>query len=53
MLRVDGEPALGGRQQFAGEHTSSDFLDYMNGGVQSGTPACAVLIKVIGTSHVS
>ncbi len=26
MLEVAGEPALGGRLQFAGEHTSSDFL---------------------------
>ena len=45
MLEVAGEPALGGRQQFAGEHTSSDFLGYMNGGVQSGNRASAALIK--------
>ena len=47
MLEVAGEPALGGRLQFAGEHTSSDFLGYMNGGVQSGNRAAAALIKTL------
>ena len=42
-----GEPALHGRLQFAGEHTSSDFLGYMNGGVQSGNRAAAALIKTL------
>ena len=37
MLEVAPEPALGGRLQFAGEHTSSDFLGYMNGGVKAAT----------------
>ena len=47
MLEVAAEPALGGRLQFAGEHTSSDFLGYMNGGVQSGNRASEALIKVM------
>jgi monoamine oxidase len=47
MLELAGEPALGGRLQFAGEHTSSDFLGYMNGGVQSGNRAAAALIKTL------
>jgi monoamine oxidase len=47
MLEVAGEPALGGRLQFAGEHTSSDFLGFMNGGVQSGNRAAAALIKTM------
>jgi monoamine oxidase len=47
MLEVAGEPALHGRLQFAGEHTSSDFLGYMNGGVQSGNRAAAALIKTL------
>ena len=44
---VAAEPALDGRLQFAGEHTCSDFLGYMNGGVQSGNRAAAALIKVM------
>ncbi len=47
MLELAGEPALHGRLQFAGEHTSSDFLGYMNGGVQSGNRAAAALIKTL------
>ena len=46
MLDEAGKPALGGRLQFAGEYTSSDFLGYMNSGVQSGNRAAA-LIKVM------
>ena len=38
MLEVAPEPALGGRLQFAGEHTCSDFLGYMNGGVVKRQP---------------
>ena len=53
MLEVAGEPALGGRLQFAGEHTSSDFLGYMNGGVQSGNRAAAALIKTPGTAQIN
>jgi monoamine oxidase len=47
MLEAAGEAALGGRLQFAGEHTSSDFLGYMNGGVQSGNRAAKALIKAM------
>jgi monoamine oxidase len=47
MLETAGEPALDGRLQFAGEHTSSDFLGYMNGGVQSGNRAAAALIETL------
>ena len=47
MLEVAGEPALGGRLQFAGDHTSSDFLGFMNGGVQSGNRAAAALVEVM------
>ncbi len=47
MLEVAGEPALGGRLQFAGEHTSADFIGFMNGGVQSGNRAAKALIKTL------
>jgi monoamine oxidase len=47
MLEMASEPALHGRLQFAGEHTSSDFLGYMNGGVQSGNRAAKALIKTL------
>ena len=46
MLDVAAEPALGGRLQFAGEHTSGDFLGFMNGGVQSGNRAAGALAKL-------
>jgi monoamine oxidase len=45
LLEVASEPALDGRLQFAGEHTSSDFLGFMNGGVESGNRASAALIR--------
>ena len=47
LVELGAEPALGGRLQFAGEHTSSDFLGFMNGGVQSGNRAAAALAKVM------
>ena len=47
MLELAAEPALHDRLQFAGEHTSSDFLGFMNGGVQSGNRASAALIEVM------
>jgi len=47
LIDVAAEPALGGRLQFAGEHTSADFLGFMNGGVESGNRASAALIKVM------
>ena len=33
--------------QFAGEHTSSDFVGFMNGGVESGNRASAALIETM------
>jgi monoamine oxidase len=47
LLDVASEPALKGRLQFAGEHTSSEFLGFMNGGVQSGNRASEALIKIM------
>ena len=47
MLDVAAEPALGGRVQFAGEHTSVDFIGFMNGGVQSGNRAADALIETL------
>ena len=47
LLDVAAEPALGGRVQFAGEHTSVDFIGYMNGGVQSGNRASEALIETL------
>lgn len=47
LLDVASEPALGGRLQFAGEHTSSEFLGFMNGGVQSGNRASEALINIM------
>jgi monoamine oxidase len=39
-------PALGGRIQFAGEHTSVDFLGYMNGAVETGERAAKALLDI-------
>lgn len=36
MLEAAPAAELGGRLHFAGEHTSADFLGYMNGAVESG-----------------
>jgi monoamine oxidase len=47
MLDVASEPALGGRVQFAGEHTSGDFVGFMNGGVQSANRAADALIETL------
>jgi monoamine oxidase len=47
LLEVGGEPALGGRLQFAGEQTSFDFCGFMNGGVQSGNRASEALIETL------
>jgi monoamine oxidase len=49
MFEVAGEPALEGRLQFAGEHTSSEFYGYMNGAVESGNRAAAALIEVMAS----
>jgi monoamine oxidase len=47
LLDVAPEPALKGRLQFAGEHTSSEFLGFMDGCVQSGNRASEALIKIM------
>jgi monoamine oxidase len=47
LLELSAEPALDGKLQFAGEHTSVDFLGYMNGGVESGNRAAAALVETL------
>ena len=47
LLEVAAEPALDGRLQFAGEHTSSDFLGFMNGAVVSGNRVATALIETM------
>jgi monoamine oxidase len=47
MFDVAAEPALDGRLQFAGEHTSSEFYGYMNGAVESGNRAAADLVAAM------
>jgi monoamine oxidase len=47
MFEVAAEPALHGRLQFAGEHTSSNFYGYMNGAVESGNRVAEALAKVM------
>jgi monoamine oxidase len=47
MFDVASEPALGGRLQFAGEHTSSDFYGFMDGAVESANRAAAALVKTL------
>ena len=37
-------PSEDGRIQFAGEHTSADFMGFMNGAVESGERAAAALL---------
>jgi monoamine oxidase len=51
LLDVAAEPALDGRVQFAGEHTSVDFLGYMNGGVESGNRASSDLLEVLAAAE--
>jgi monoamine oxidase len=51
MLDEAGRPALDGRLQFAGEHTSgANFFGYMNGGVVSGNRAAEALAKLMAAS---
>jgi monoamine oxidase len=33
---IEGQPEMGGRLLFAGEHTSTDYSGFMNGAVESG-----------------
>ena len=47
------KPALGGRLQFAGEHTSgAEYQGYMNGGVRSGNRAACELVKLMALPTV-
>jgi monoamine oxidase len=39
-----GTPSEDGRIHFAGEHTSIDFMGFMNGAVESGERAAAALL---------
>jgi monoamine oxidase len=48
MFDEASKPALGGRLQFAGEHTSgAKYQGYMNGGVRSGNRAACELVKLM------
>lgn len=44
LLEHCATPAHDGRIQFAGEHTSVDFMGFMNGAVESGERAAAALL---------
>jgi len=44
LLEHTATPSDDGRIQFAGEHTSVDFMGFMNGAVESGERAAAALI---------
>ncbi len=46
LLEVAGTPELGGRLQFAGEHTSADYAGFMCGGVDSGEWAAAAVLAL-------
>jgi monoamine oxidase len=53
MFDEAGKPALGGRLQFAGEHTSgAEYQGYMNGGVRSGNRAARELVKLMALPPV-
>ena len=47
FFEVAAEPALEGRLQFAGEHTSVDFFGFMNAAFESGNRAAEALIEVM------
>jgi monoamine oxidase len=48
MFDEASKPALGGRLQFAGEHTSgAKYQGFMNGGVRSGNRAACELVKLM------
>lgn len=44
LLEAAASPSADGRIHFAGEHTSVDFLGFMNGAVESGERAAAALL---------
>ncbi|MDX1917719.1 MAG: NAD(P)/FAD-dependent oxidoreductase [Candidatus Caenarcaniphilales bacterium] len=45
LFGVAGEPELGGRLLFAGEHTSIHFAGYMNGAVESGNQVARYIVS--------
>jgi monoamine oxidase len=50
LLEVAGTPELGGRLQFAGEHTSADFAGFMCGGVDSGERVAKAILEMAAAS---
>jgi monoamine oxidase len=44
---VAAEPAIDGRLQFAGEHTSVDYFGFMNAAIESGNRAANALLEVV------
>lgn len=50
LLEAAGTPELGGRLQFAGEHTSSNFAGFMCGGVDSGERVAKAILAMAGAS---
>jgi monoamine oxidase len=44
LLEIAATPEMGGKLQFAGEHTSADFGGFMCGGVDSGERVAAALL---------
>lgn len=44
MLGIFDAPTADGRVHFAGEHTSADFLGFMNGAVESGERAARAIL---------
>jgi monoamine oxidase len=45
LLEVAATPELDGRLHFAGEHTSAEFLGFMNGAVESGERVAAEILS--------
>jgi monoamine oxidase len=50
LLEAAGTPELGGRLQFAGEHTSADFAGFMCGGVDSGERVARAILEMAGSA---
>lgn len=45
LMGAAGEPELGGRLVFAGEHCSVDWMGFMNGAVESGNLAALAVLQ--------
>jgi monoamine oxidase len=45
LLEVAGTPEAGGRVHFAGEHTSPEYLGFMNGAVSSGERVARAILE--------